>query len=327
MLPANQPAEHWYEVAGEQTVVVELPRDDAPRGDYIEWWYYNGHLATAAGRRFAFHYVVFTVDAFPTHTAAHVSLIDLQTGRHFTAQRRTAGNPSRGTIDGFRFVLGDWQMVGGGGDDQLRVTTPDFSFNLRLTEGAPPVMQGGTGLISFGLIGSSYYYTRPRMPVTGAVRLDGEIFNVTGVAWFDRQWGDFKVTELGWDWFALQLDDGTDIMLYQLFDSDGLPVLMSGTAARDGRTTVLHEGDFQVTVVERWTSPTTGIEYPMGWRVEIPAQAIELSVSPLVRNSEFDGRTTLYTVYWEGPVAISGSHHGQGFVEMSGYGASAATPP
>jgi predicted secreted hydrolase len=319
MLPANQAAEQWYEVQSEQIVLVELPRDDAPHDDYMEWWYYNGHLQTEAGRRFAFHYVVFAVNALATHTAAHASLIDLQTGRHLTAQKRTSGNPSRGTKDGFRFELGEWHMVGSNGNDRLRVSTPEFSFNLKLTEGAPPVMQGGTGLLSFELTGSSYYYSRPRMPATGAVKLDGEIFDVTGVAWFDHQWGNFEVNELGWDWFALQLDNGADIMLYQLFDSDGLPVLISGTLARDGQTTVLNEADFEVTVTARWTSPKTGIEYPMGWTVGIPSHAMQLTVSPLLRNSEFDGRTTSYKVYWEGPVAITGSHTGKGFVEMSGY--------
>ncbi len=320
MLPANEAAEHWYEVESEQIVLVQLPRDDAPHTDYMEWWYYNGHLDTAEGPRFAFHYVVFAVNALATHTAAHASLIDLRTGRHYTAQKRTSGNPSRGTVDGFRFELGEWHMVGSNGDDRLRVSTPEFSFNLKLTEGAPPVMQGGSGLLSFELTGSSYYYTRPRMPVTGAVKLDGTIYDVNGIAWFDHQWGNFEVNQLGWDWFALQLDDGTDIMLYQLFDSDKLPVLTSGTLAQDGRTTVLTEDDFKVTVEGRWTSPTTGINYPMGWTISVPSQAIDLRVEPMVRNAEFDGRTTSYKVYWEGPVQISGSQTGRGFVEMSGYG-------
>jgi predicted secreted hydrolase len=144
-------------------------------------------------------------------------------------------------------------MVGSNGDDRLRVSTPEFSFNLKLTEGAPPVMLGGTGLLSFELTGSSYYYSRPQMPVSGAVKLDGEILDVSGVAWFDHQWGNFEVNEFGWDWFALQLEDGTD------------------------------------------------------------------SITPMVRDSDFDGRTTSYKVYWEGPVEITGSHAGKGFVEMSGY--------
>jgi predicted secreted hydrolase len=319
MLPANEAAEHWYEVESEQVVLVELPRDDAPHTDYMEWWYYNGHLETAEGRRFAFHYVIFAVNALATHTAAHASLIDLQTGRHFTAQKRTSGNPSRGTKDSFRFELGEWHMVGSNGDDRLRVSTPEFSFNLKLTEGAPPVMLGGTGLLSFELTGSSYYYSRPQMPVSGAVKLDGEILDVSGVAWFDHQWGNFEVNELGWDWFALQLEDGTDIMLYLLFDSDTLPVLRSGTLAKDGQTTVLTEDDFKVTVTDRWTSPATSIEYPMGWTVALPAQSIDLRITPMLRDSEFDGRTTSYKVYWEGPVEITGSHAGKGFVEMSGY--------
>ena len=176
---------------------------------------------------------------------------------------------------------------------------------------------------------ASRYYSYTRLAADGELRFGDQTPAVTGSAWLDREWSTsaLDADQAGWDWFALQLDDGTDIMLYQLFDSDGLPVLMSGTAAQDGHTTVLTETDFEVTVTGRWTSPKTGIEYPMGWTVAVPSKSLQVSVSPLVRNSEFDGRTTSYKVYWEGPVEISGSHSGIGFVEMSGYKKAAAAAP
>jgi len=318
LLPFNQAAEQWSEVRSEHEVLVELPRDDAPHEDYVEWWYYNGHLQAGNGDRHAFHYVMFAINALATHTAAHASLIDLQTQRHYTSQKRTSGNPSKGAKDGFDFQLGDWHMIGGGGSDRLRVATPEFSFNLEAIETVPPVMQGGSGILDFALTGSSYYYTRPRMALSGAIKL-GQVHDVTGVAWFDHQWGNFEVNRLGWDWFAIQLDNGTDIMLYQLFDRGHLPVLQSGTLARDGRTTVLGRDDFEVAVTDHWTSDKTGIRYPMGWTVRLPQHAVALDILPLVRHAEFDGRTTSYKVYWEGPVQITGSHTGRGFVEMSGY--------
>jgi predicted secreted hydrolase len=319
MLPVNQSAEDWYEAETGQEILVQLPRDDAPHEDYMEWWYYNGHLDGEDGGRYSFHYTVFAINALATHTAVHVSFVDQRTGRHFSAQKRTSGNPSSGTRDGFEFVLGSWEMTGGAGKDRLRVGTPDFSFHLNLTETAPPVMQNGTGLLDFELAGSSYYYTRPRMDIRGSIKVGDRVERVGGVAWFDHQWGNFEVNQLGWDWFALQLDDGADIMLYQLFDADGLQVLHSGTIAQRGRTEVLDGEDFKVTVTDRWTSPRTRIEYPMGWVVEIPAHAIRLEVEPVLRESEFDGRVTSYKVYWEGAVTVSGSHGGRGFVEMSGY--------
>jgi predicted secreted hydrolase len=320
MLPANEAADDWYEVKSDQQVLVQLPRDDAPHKDYMEWWYYNGHLQSDDGNRYSFHFAVFLINALATHTVAHVSFLDHQTGKHYTSQKRTPGNPSSSSKNGFVFDIGEWRMAGGGGEDRLRASTGDFGFNLDLQASAPPVMQGGTGLLDFELAGKSYYYSRPRMAISGAVKVGTEIHKATGTAWFDHQWGNFEVNQLGWDWFAIQLDDGTDIMIYQLFDKGGLPVLNAATTTRNGISKTLTEKDFTVRVTDRWTSERTGIQYPMGWQIDIPRESVNLRVTPVIRDSEFDGRETAYVVYWEGPVEIAGSHKGRGFAELSGYG-------
>ena len=239
VLPANQPAEDWYEATSTQRILVQLPRDDAPHTNEMEWWYYNGHLDAENGNHYSFHFTVFLVNQLAAHMVAHVSLLDHQTGKHYTDQKRTTGITSKSRENSFEFDLGDWHMDGRYGDDRLRVVTPEFSFNLRLKQSAPPVFQGGTGLLDFDLAGQSYYYTRPRMEIEGALKVTNDVQNVKGVAWFDHQWGDFRVNQLGWDWFAIQLEDGSDIMIYQLFDTSGLPVLRSGTYAKDGMTQVL----------------------------------------------------------------------------------------
>jgi predicted secreted hydrolase len=327
VLPANQPAADWYEAKTAHQTLVQLPRDDAPHANEMEWWYYNGHLDAENGNRYSFHYVVFLVNQLATHMVAHVSLLDQQTGKHYTDQKRTTSTTPTGDASTFEFDLGDWHMSGRYGEDRLRAVTPEFSFNLRLKQSAPPVLQGGTGLLDFELAGTSYYYSRPRMQIEGAVKIGNEIQNVKGLAWFDHQWGDFQVNQLGWDWFALQLDDGSDIMIYQLFDTSGLPVLRSGTYSKAGMTKVLSDADFKVSVNAYWTSATTGIKYPMDWNLEIPRQSIRLHILPVSTNSEFDGRVTSYTVYWEGAVKISGSHGGRGFAELSGYRKDTAASP
>lgn len=319
MFPANEASDDWYEVKGDPQVRVELPRDDAHHNNLMEWWYYNGHLEGEDGKQYSFHFAVFLVDTLTTHTVAHVSFTDHQTGRHFAEQKRATGNPSRGIQNGIDFNLGDWRMTGGGGDDRLRVLTQDFSFHLELAEGAPPVMQGGVGLLDFGLAGESYYYSRPRMPISGTLKVGERVESVSGVAWFDHQWGDFEILGLGWSWFAIQLDDGTDIMLYELFDKGGLPVLRSGSSTRDGVTRVLSGDDFKAIVTDEWVSEKTGTRYPMEWDVEIPDEGVRVTVTPVVRESEFDGRVTSYVVYWEGAVKVAGSHRGRGFVELSGF--------
>ena len=319
VLPANQPAEDWYEAKSAQRILVQLPQDDAPHANDMEWWYYNGHLEAENGNQYSFHFTVFLVNQLAAHMVAHVSLLDHQTGKYYTDQKRTTGITSKSEENTFEFDLGDWHMDGRYGDDRLRAVTPEFSFNLRLKQSAPPVFHGGTGLLDFELAGQSYYYSRPRMEINGALKVINDVQNVKGSAWFDHQWGDFQVNQLGWDWFAIQLEDGADIMIYQLFDTSGLPVLRSGTYAKHGITEVLAEGDFTVTANGRWLSPDTGIEYPMGWTIDIPAQSISLRITPVSADSEFDGRITSYMVYWEGAVKISGTHGGRGFVELSGY--------
>lgn len=325
LMPVNEAADRWYDVRKSSEVSVELPRDDAPHRDYVEWWYYNGHLQDGLGNRFSFHYTVFLVNALGTYTVAHASIVDHQAREHVDSERRTPGNPSSGTIDSFDFVLGGWSMAGGAGKDRLRFDVDGRGLDLRLVEATPPVMQGGSGLLDFGGVGESFYYSRPRMEVGGTLTIDGEQRDVRGVAWFDHQWGNFEVFELGWDWFALQLDDGRDIMLYRLFDPrDGRAVLTSGTLAEDGDVIVLGAADFQIDPQDHWWSPHTGRRYPMGWRVAIPQIGLELKVDPILKDSEVDARLTTYMVYWEGPVRISGSEGGVGYVELSGYGKSEA---
>ncbi|MCP5197104.1 MAG: hypothetical protein H6974_10005 [Gammaproteobacteria bacterium] len=319
LLPVDQTATDGYEVIHISTQRVTLPEDDAPHENYMEWWYYSGHLWGTDQHRYSFHYVLFVIRSLTTWTVAHASFVDQASGRHYTAQRRTAGKPTTDRPSQFAFQLGDWQMKGGNGHDILRINDLQFTLNLTLESVASPVLQGGTGLLDFKQAGTSYYYSRPRMRATGTAGLRGQIQEITGQVWFDHQWGDFRPAALGWNWFALQLDNGADVMLYDLFDHDGKMVLRSGTYTMHGVTTPLTETDFHLTTTGRWTSAQTGATYPMGWTLALPGQGIEVVITPVIKNSEFDGRTTSYLVYWEGAVTISGNHQGLGFVELSGY--------
>lgn len=302
-----------------ESAQVSLPADDAPHESYTEWWYYNGHLETQAGRRYSFHYVVFLIDSLLKHAVAHVSFFDHQTGDHYTDEARTTGRVGRAVKEGFFFQLNDWLMAGSGGNDALKVKAKEFSFDFKLSAVHPPVLQGGTGLLDFMEAGSSFYYSRPRMKIAGSIALDGKTQAVTGQAWFDHQWGDFRTTVLGWDWFALQLDNGADVMLYQLRDAQGKPVLYSGTYSHEQSAELLTEAEFSTVPLSSWTSRSTGIRYPVEWRVQIPAKGVDVTLKPIVKDSEFDARLTTYNVYWEGPVNVQGSHPGKGFVEMSAY--------
>lgn len=298
-------------------ILVRLPADDGPHRSFMEWWYYNGHLQAKDGRVFSFHYVYFVVNSVVPYTAVQVALTDHGTGQRHSHQRESPGNPSAGAPRGFAFDLAGWTMAGFDGQDALKVAAPDFAFDLQLTNPGPTVFQGGTGLLDFKEAGSSYYYSRPRMKVEGTLSLGGTSFPVTGVSWFDHQWGKFQPLLLGWDWFSFQLDDGANVMLYQLWDREHRPVLASGTYSRDGATRVLGPQDFTSKPVGTWKSPVTGVVYNTTWKVAIPAYGISLDVSPIVPDCEFDGRDTTLMLYWEGAVHLAGSHTGRGFQEIS----------
>jgi predicted secreted hydrolase len=165
------------------------------------------------------------------------------------------------------------------------------------------------------------------MDATGTLTLDGESLAVEGLAWFDHQWGDFiAVGAGGWDWFAINLDDGTDITLSLVRDREGGYPLVYGTLVRpDGRVEHLERDAFNVEVTARWTSPETGSDYPAGWLVTIPAEALEIRLTPTLNEQELDTRDSTGVVYWEGSQVVEASRDGEdlggeAYVELTGYG-------
>ena len=301
---------------------IRLPADDAPHTTGMEWWYYNGHLQGAGGARFAYHVAIFLYDGMVRHTVFHAALTDLRTGKRYTRQIRTAGLPSDKNLPGYSFDYQGWRVSGSGGNHVVSIQEKDFALDLVLKDAAPPVLHqaAGTatpGVLDFGPGGVSYYYSRPRMQASGTVDVGGTRLPVQGDVWFDHQWGDFDGGGLAWNWFALQLDDGADVMLYQLFSGKGEPILTMGTVTRNQVTTPLSAADVGLRPVGAWASPRTGIRFPAEWELSLPMGTVR--VRPVQADSEFDARQTTFNVYWEGAVRVSGAVQGKGFVEMSGY--------
>ncbi len=348
-------------IADPQPVV--LPRDDGPHQRLTEWWYYTGHLRTADDRRFGFEFVIFRVERgdFPVTWASHLALTDEGAGTFRFAERSEIGpqvDRQAGTADderaGFDLAIegGDsfeepaaasaaasaaspaastaapWRMAGGGGRDRIDAASEGFGLQLELDVGDRPVaLHDHDGYIDFGVGGGSYYYSRTRMAVTGTLTVDGIPAAVEGSAWFDHQWGDFiQVGAGGWDWFAINLDDGTDIKLSLVRDAAGGYPLVYGTLVRaDGRVEHLSRDAFTTSVTRRWTSPATGATYPSGWHVSLPEERLEVDLVPTVDAQELDTRSTTGVVYWEGSQRVSGTRNGlplggEAYVELTGYG-------
>jgi predicted secreted hydrolase len=338
---------------------VVLPRDDGPHDRLTEWWYYTGHLRASDGARFGFEYVVFRAErgGFPVTWASHLALTDETGGRFHYAERseigpQVDGSPVAGgeptgfafTVTGFdpadpaRVPGAPWTMAGNLGDDTLAASASgeevkgdpvaSFGLDLRLRERRAPVLHDRDGYIDFGPAGGSYYYSRTAMDAAGTVRLGDRTLEVAGDAWFDHQWGDFiSVGAGGWDWFAINLDDGTDLTISLVRAADGSYPLVYGTlAAADGSVRHLDAGDLAVTVTDRWTSPATGSTYPAGWTIALPDESLEVRLAPTVPQQELDTRATTGVVYWEGSQRVSATRAGtplggEAYVELTGYAA------
>jgi Predicted secreted hydrolase len=348
-------------------ISIQLPRDDGPHDRLTEWWYYTGHLHAANGRRFGFEYVIFRAErgAFPTSWVSHLAVTDESGDRFLYSQRLETGpqvdrspRGPDGEPSGFDLALDrsdpsapvtserpSWTMVGGNGTDHLAAAlSPDeaaragapggLGLDLQLSATKPPAFHGDDGWIDLGPAGGSYYYSRTSMTATGTLTLDGAPLTVDGVAWFDHQWGDFiSVGGGGWDWFAVNLADGTDLTLSLVRDADGSYPLIYGTVvAPDGSVRHLDRDAFTVQVTNRWTSPTTGADYPAGWTIVVPSSDLEIRLVPTVAGQELDTRATTGVVYWEGSQRVQATRagirvQGDAYVELTGYAPSTIPAP
>jgi len=304
---------------------VTFPKDEAPHDDLTEWWYYTGHLASADGRRWGFELVTFQIQraTLQPYYVAHFAVTDRQRGMFHYEERQTQGAQAQ-PPEGFALDVAGWQMRGLLGDDRLQAAMAGYGVDLRLTTRRPPVLHDG-GLVTFGPAGDSYYYSRTRMEVAGTIDDRGERVPVTGLAWFDKQWGNFLVMGGGWDWFSMQLDDGSDLMLNLIRDPAGQTTIAYGTyVAPDGAFRHLTAGQFEVSALGTWSSPATGITYPSGWRATVREPALDLRITPVILDQELDTRRSTSLAYWEGAQTIVGTANGrpiagQGYVELVGY--------
>ena len=325
---------------------VSVPHDDAPRGRLTEWWYYTGHLEAADGSSFGFEFVIFRAErrSFVLGWASHLALTD-ESGRRFLYEQRSQLGPgvdqAPGSTNGFDLAIGGtapaetvWHMRGAVGRDRLDVQAAEFAFALDLVDTRPSVvLHDGDGWIDYGVGPGSYYYSRPRMTATGTLSYEGATLAVEGTAWFDRQWGDFIVTGVGgWDWFAVNLDDGTDVMAYMIRAPDGSYPLAYATVARaDGSVVELSRDRFSITATGSWTSPATHVTYPAGWRVDLPAEQLVIDLVPTVADQELDTHASSGPIYWEGSQVVTATRAGQqlggeAYVELTGYAVGGASP-
>ena len=310
---------------------IVISVDQYPHDSRLEWWYHNGHLSTELGREFGFHFVVFKAQdgINEPNVVAQLGIIDVDSSTHYEASRADTGLrfSDAGALD---IEIADWIYTIGDdpGDHAFSAKNDTVSLSLDLTTSTAVMLHNEIGWMPTE-VGSTYYYSWPRQIANGELIVGGESFEVSGTAWFDHQWGEFFVLgkPSGWQWFAIQLDNGGSLMVTEVRGINGDVIDTYGTYMDpDGAVTHLSYAadSIDVKVLDHWVSPSTGGVYPSGWELTVGSIGINLVLTPLMVNQEVLGSLPKASTYWEGKVNVEGQLKGENvfgdaYVELSGY--------
>jgi predicted secreted hydrolase len=309
-----------------------FPADHGPHPDYrIEWWYLTASLTGPDGTDYGVQWTLFRTAVAPGEAPGwdspqlwmgHAAVTTPET--HLFAERLGRGGIGQAGVTAapFEAWIDDWRMVSAAPDGadalsalNLMAGGDGFSYDLALVADRPLVAHGDRGYSVKSAAGqASYYYSQPFYTVTGQIVVGGDMVPVTGQAWLDREWSSqpLAADQTGWDWFSLMFDSGARLMGFRLRDAaDGF------TSATwidpDGTPAPMPPGALRVTP-QRMAS-VAGREIPVEWRVELPVRGVDVTVVAINPQSFMD--TTV--PYWEGPIRITGTHQGRGYLEMTGY--------
>jgi predicted secreted hydrolase len=330
----------------------DFPGDHGAHPGYrLEWWYYTGNVRTTSGKRYGFQLTFFRTQISPPGAEktwprnpsswrtkqlyfAHAALTDIHGRRFYHAEQMAraavglAGVEQEGGL--IKIFLRTWSAVLENREHRLLVTSDLFAFDLTCKAVKPVAMHGDRG---YSLKGkkresASCYYSYTRLKTSGFLSLNGETYSVEGTAWMDHEYSSAPLEEdlVGWDWFSLQLQDKTELMIYLLRGRDGYSSTSSAGTFVESSGDALHlnHEDFQVQVLGHWKSPHSAALYPSRWRIRIFPLDLDLSVLPNLPDQELVTDQSTQVTYWEGSVSAMGRAHekpvdGVGYVEMTGY--------
>ncbi|WP_138468717.1 lipocalin-like domain-containing protein [Poseidonocella sp. HB161398] len=310
--------------------VFRFPEDHGPHPRFrIEWWYVTANLQTPDGAPRGLQWTLFRSALAPEERPgwaspqiwfAHAAMTGPD--RHLVAERRARGGIGQAgaTAAPFEAWIDDWQMTGHPGADaldrlSLHAAGEGWSYDLELSAEGPLVFHGEDGYSLKHPRGqASYYYSQPGYRAEGRLAWPGGTEAVTGRAWLDREWSSqpLEAGQTGWDWFSLHLEGGAKLMVYRLRDGAGgyTPGTWIGPG---GRAEPIPDGEIALEPLD-WTR-IGDRRLPTSWRIAIPARGLVLETRPV------NPRAWMGTgiAYWEGPVSVSGSLGGEGYLEMTGY--------
>jgi len=331
---------------------LRFPRDHGAHPGYrIEWWYLTANLHDAAGEDYGVQWTLFRLAVQPPNPPgpesnvqnnqvfmAHMAITTPTD--HLSFQRYARGgnteDESRAGVTArpFSAWLDDWELRSSGADWlplEVRAQQADNAMSLQLESTAPIVLQGEAGFSAkHGDGGGSYYYSQPFLKASGQLTVDGQVIEVSGDAWLDREWSSqfLQSEQVGWDWFSLHLESGEKLMLFQVRAQPGQAdvenFLHGNLIAPDGSSTPLDPGWIQLIPMQK--SQVAGRSLPLHWRVLLPQINRQFEIHPLVADQWMD----VDFPYWEGAVIVNGSEpgsRGKGYMELTGYPQDASTDP
>lgn len=306
---------------------LAFPRDHGAHPGYrIEWWYVTANLAGPDGAAYGLQWTLFRSALKPGEADGwespqiwfgHAAVTSATTHRAVERFGRGGTGQAGVTTEPFEAWIDDWRMAGDlAGAVQLTATGRDFAYDVMMRAKGPLVFHGQDGFSVKSAAGqASYYYSQPFFEVEGTLTFPEGDVPVRGSAWLDREWSSQPLAEdqSGWDWFSLSFDDGDKLMGFRLRDSAGGDFTSATWIGADGTTTAYGDGALTATPLEE--SRVAGREVPTRWRVTLPEKGLDVTVAAL--NSQ--AWMGLTVPYWEGPVTVTGSHPGRGYLEMTGY--------
>jgi len=309
---------------------LSFPRDHGCHPDAaVEWWYYTGHLADSGGRAYGFQLTFFRVRDLHL---AHFAWTDIGAGTFRYEEKAHLGLPgiAEAEVGRLRVSNEDWSAEDVEGSHRLRARGSEGELELVLRPLKPPVANGPDGLSRKGPGENEYshYVSITRLSAAGRMNRRSGSTALSGTAWFDHEWGPgaLPAGAAGWDWFAVQLSDASELMLYRLRDSAGrATAFSSGTfVSASGEPASVRWQDVVYEETGSWTSRRSSARYPAGWRIRVLSAGLELSIEPALADQELETPKSTGVTYWEGACRVSGSRRGRAvegraYAELTGY--------
>ncbi|WP_045687024.1 lipocalin family protein [Hymenobacter sp. AT01-02] len=314
-----------YDVVSDR---AQLPQEEAVhKQNSLEWWYFTGHLRDKeTGETFGVEYVFFhfNLTGKKDWQMVNFALTDPKAQRFrydYKVEQLPDLLPATLPLNLTTQKRAEqWTLTGQEGRYHLQARMAlhaGEAINLTTTPAKPVLLHSGTGYEQYGPTARAGYYSYPRLAANGTLEIGGKTRQVEGELWYDRQWNCNSVTtkDLGWDWFSIQLDEPREeLMAYQLYNkATGQSIGGGSHYSNQAQNKHLNQDDFQLETLAYWTSPHSKLQYPSKWRLRVPSQGYDLTITPLVADQELTLKlfAGIKMHYWEGMCRVEGTHNGQ----------------